>query len=209
MSASVGITHEDPLCLCRKRVLYLFSQGAWPSVCVLSVVRVSDNTLTWTFLRKKKTEVYLFVCACHVYVSLQKAGTCSVSNTCRTQADSSLFFLSSPAAFKTLLEGRRSGCLLWFECPRGRLHQTKSPLGRLNRRNQAQLSNSMTEMFLALLHSRGWRSSPWQRKSSNKNLTHTQWETVRTNSHWVLNLLSLARNYINCKYLWIFCCVYL
>lgn len=75
------------------------------------------------------------------------------------------FFFFFPTAFTTLPEGRRSGCSLWFECPGGQRRQTESTtrhhwIGS----NQAPLSNSKTEMFLALLHFRGERSSPWQRK---------------------------------------------
>lgn len=64
--------------------------------------------------------VDLFVCVCHV-------GWDMFCIWHMQHPDSlSLLLFSFPAAFKTLPEGRRSGCSLWFESPRGQLHQTEN-----------------------------------------------------------------------------------
>lgn len=83
-----------------------------------------------------KPEVYPFVCVCHLRLSAKRL----VHVLYLTHAAPRLthpLFSPFPAAFKTLLEARRSGCSQWFDCPRGRLHQTESALGLLNRQQSS------------------------------------------------------------------------
>lgn len=134
MSVFVRLTHEVP-CVCVKMGgLSVFSGSFSLYLFVSQLSSVSDNTLTWSILCKTWG---LSVCVCmssrpdckrlgHVLYLTHAAPRLTLPLV-------SLF----PAAFITLLEGRRSGCSLWFECPRGQLHQTESTLGLLNRQQSS------------------------------------------------------------------------
>lgn len=121
MSVFVRLTHEVPGVCVKTAGLSVFPGCFSVYLFVSWLSSSSDNTMTRSMLCKTWG---LPVCVHMSYTS------------CIWHMPHldwlSLLFLPSPAAFTILLEGRRSGCLLWFECPRGQLHQTESTLGLLN-----------------------------------------------------------------------------
>lgn len=186
--------------------VYLFSRGA-TIFCVPAVPAVSrvTDTLMRTILCKN---LKLCVCVCKsTRPDYKKLGHVLFSDTCHTKTDSSCLFLLFPAAFTTLLEGKHSGCLPWFECTRGQLLQTEHATLRLLGGNQALVvkpSEWNVSDFANLQWVRGHLHDSV--KPSHKNLTYTNWETVSIPSKGVF---IVAEMFMNCKYFWTMCCKYL
>lgn len=123
------------------------------SVCVSAVSRVSDNTMTWTILFK--TWSLLFVCVCHPALTAK-----GLDMSCLWHMPHPdwlfLLFLSLPCSLHNPPGGKafRVFAVIWVP-QRAASPNRKQLLGCWIGGNQALLSNSMSEMFLALLHFRG------------------------------------------------------
>lgn len=182
-----------------------FSQGAAISICLSA--SLSSVCQTWTILWKNLKSVCL--CVHVIRACLQKGWDTSCTWHMPRPDWPSLLFLSSLQPSQPSWREGVPGVCCDLSAPEGGFSKQKAHLGCWIGGNQALLSNSMTEMFLALLHFRGQRSSPWQRKPGNTNLTYTKWETLSVHSHGVSLLHSVGKHVMNCKYFWIFCCKYL
>lgn len=129
------------------------------------------------------------VCVCKsTRPDYKKLGPVLFSDTCHTKTDFSCLFLLSLAAFTTLLEGKHSGCLPWFECTRGRLLQTEHATLRLLGGNQALVVKTSEWNISGFANFQGVR------------------ETVSIPSKGVF---IVAEMFMNCKYFWTMCCKYL
>lgn len=151
MSVFVSLTHQVHRVCVKTAGLSVFS--VLQSLFVSQLSSTSDDTLTWMILCKTWS---LSFCLCMSPRSdRKKAGTCPVSDTCRTQTDSPSCFsllcsLHNPPGGKAF----RVFAVIWVP-QRAASPNKKAHLGCWIGSNQALLSNPMTEMFLALLHFRG------------------------------------------------------
>ena len=140
-------------CVKNGRFICFFRELLPLSVCFQSIIRVSDNTLTWTYCISVKPQS-LSVCICHLCLSANGWDMFSIWHMPHPDL-LSLFFLSSLQPSKPSWREGVLGVRCDLSAPEGGFAKQKVHLGFWMGGNQALLSNSMSEMFLALLHSRG------------------------------------------------------
>ncbi len=150
MSVFHGLTQAAPCVLCKTGWFICFLRELQPlSVCVLSVIRVSDKH-TDVDVSPKKPKVYLFVCICHLRLR-------DMLCIWHMPHPHWLFLpcLSSLQPSKPSWREGVPGVRSDLSAPEGSFTKQKAHSGWWIGGNQALLSNSMTEMFLALLHFMG------------------------------------------------------
>lgn len=151
MSVFAGWPHEVPrVCVLMGGLpvfVFFFTELQPPSVCVLSVIRTSDSTPPRTFLHKTSRSV----CVClscrlgHVLYLTHAAPRLTLPLVVLLPRS-----LQNPPGGKAF----RVFAVIW-EPQRAASPNRKSHLCCWKGGNQAMLSNSMTEMFLAFLHYTG------------------------------------------------------